>query len=388
MPNERKQFHIVAAATALGNRRGEVTVYSSISRYKYGDNDPTVTSNSFDKELKKLGDVDEITVRINSPGGVVTEAIAIRTELMKHKAKKIIDIEGCCDSAATLIACLPGARVRMAKGGEYMIHRCSAMAWGHADALLSAYNSATQTDKDMAGIYAERTGKSEDECMELMKAETWYGAEEAKEAGFVDELITGTDEDLELTACAVDSETMELMRACYAHAPEHAIKPGKEPDNNPVSNETSAVAAGNSAENNAEGVNPMPELKDATAEQLQQENPTLAQSIADSAIASERERVKKIQKLTPKGAKWEAMSKKAIDEGQSPADFLEAVIAEQAKTGEEYLQARAQEVAPAADVGGGDSGDNDKDAETKTAQAAKDIAELAKGMNYSGFEMA
>ena len=132
----------------------------------------------------------------------------------------------------------------------------------------------------------------------------------------------------------------------------------------------------------------MPELKDATAEQLQQENPTLAQSIADSAIASERERVKKIQRLTPKGAKWEAMSKKAIDEGQSPADFLEAVIAEQAKTGEEYLQARAQEVASAADVGGGDSGDHDKDAETKTAQAAKDIAELAKGMNYSGFEMA
>lgn len=388
MPNERKQFHLVASAVALGNRRGEVTVYSSIGRYKYGDNDPTETSNNFDKQLKALGDVDEITVRINSPGGVVTEAIAIRTALMKHKAKKTIDIEGCCDSAATLIACMPGARVRMAKGGEYMIHRCSALAWGHADALLSAYNSATQTDKDMAGIYAERTGKTEEECLELMKAETWYGAKEAKEAGFVDELITGAEDDVELVACAVDSETMELMRSCYAHAPEHAIKPGKEPDNKPVSNETSAVAAGYSAENNAEGVNHMPELKDATAEQLQQENPALADTIAKNAVTAERERVKKIQKLTPKGAKWEAMAQKAIEEGKSPADFLEDVIAEQAKTGEEYLQNRAKETAPAAAVGGGDSGDHDNDAENKTAQAAKDIAELAKSMSYSGSEMA
>lgn len=388
MANERKQFHLVASAVALGNRRGEVTVYSTIGRYKYGDNDPTETSNNFDKQLKALGDVDEITVRINSPGGVVSEAVAIRTSLMKHKAKKTVDIEGCCDSAATLIACLPGARVRMAKGGEYMIHRCSTLAWGHADDLLSAYNSATQTDKDMADIYAERTGKTKEECLELMKAETWYGADEAKEAGFVDELITGADDELELTACAVDSETMELMRSCYAHAPERAIKPGKEPDNNPVSNETSAVAAGNSAENNAEGVKPMTELKDATAEQLQQENPALVGTIAANAVTAERERVKKIQKLTPKGSKWETMARKFIDEGKSPADFLEAVVAEQEKTGAEYLTNRVAETTPAAKVGAGDSSDHDDDTESKTAQAAKDIAELAKGMSYSGFDMA
>ena len=43
---------------------------------------------------------------------------------------------------------------------------------------------------------------------------------------------------------------------------------------------------------------------------------------------------------------------------------------------------------PAADVGGGDSGDHDNNAESKTAQAAKEIAELAKGMSYSGSDMA
>ena len=393
MPKANKQFHLHAQAVALGNRRGEVKVYSGISTWKWDEDDPTVTSNDFDKQLKALGDVDEIVVRINSPGGVVTEAIAIRTALMKHKAAKIIDIEGCRDSAATLIACMPGAKVRMAQGGEYMIHCCSAIAWGQKDKILSVYNSMAQTDKDMAGIYAERTGKSVDECMELMQAETWYGAEEAMEAGFVDEIIAGADEDVEIAACAVDADTMELMRSCYAHAPEHTIRAAegnREPENNPVSNETSAVAAASSTENTQnEGVGNMPELRDATAEQLRQENPTLAQAIANDAVTAERERVREITALTRKGEKWQTMAKKAIADGTSAADFLKAVIAEEEKQGQEYLDTRRNELEAANRVGAGDSKDNDKDdAEAKTDKAAKDIAELAKSMNADGLEMA
>ena len=385
MPKANKQFHLFAQIVALGNRRGEVKVYSWISTWKWDEDDPTVTSNDFDKQLKALGDVDEIVVRINSPGGVVTEAIAIRTALMKHRATKIIDIEGCCDSAATLIACMPGAKVRMAQGGEYMIHCCSAIAWGQKDKILSVYNSMAQTDKDMAAIYAERTGKTPDECAALMQAETWYGAKEAQEAGFVDEIITGADEDVEIAACAVDADTMELMRTCYAHAPEHMIR-----DHHPISNETSAVAAASSTENTQnKGVGNMPELKDATAEQLHQENPTLAQAIESAAVSAERERVKQINALTRKGEKWQAMAKKAIEDGTSAADFLKAVIAEEEKQGQEYLDTRRKELEASNKIGAGDSKDNDKDdVEAKTDKAAKDIAELAKSMTADGLEMA
>ena len=145
MPVQNKRFALMASVTALGNRRGEVMIYSVISSvisdWAWGDSDPVVTSNRFDKALKDLGDVDEITVRINSPGGAVSEAVAIRTQLIKHPARKIIDIEGSCASAATLIACMPGAKVRMAKGSDYMIHRCTWGARGHADTMLAAYNS-------------------------------------------------------------------------------------------------------------------------------------------------------------------------------------------------------------------------------------------------------
>ena len=120
MPNKR--FALKYNVNALDENRGEIMIYSDISSYSWGDYE-SVTSRDFDRKLKDLGDVDEITIRINSPGGAVNEAVAIRTALMKHQAKKTIDIEGECCSAATIIACLPGARVRMAKGGDYMIHR-------------------------------------------------------------------------------------------------------------------------------------------------------------------------------------------------------------------------------------------------------------------------
>lgn len=402
MPKNNKVFTLRYDVTALGNRRGEVMVYSAISRYKWFDED--VTSSDFDKKLKALGDVDEITVRINSPGGVVSEAIAIRTTLMKHPAKKTIDIEGCCDSAATLIACMPGARVRMAKGAEYMIHRCSAGTWGNADDILSAYNSMVKTDGEMADIYAERTGKSAEECLEMMKAETWFTADEAVEAGFADEIITGAENILPMVACAVDAESMELMRERYAHVPDRNIitrdKSGQASEGE-VSNETSVVAADNAAEranapetapvsseNKSEGVNNMDELRNATAEQLQTENPALAQSIASDAVAAERKRVADITKLTRKGEKWQAMAREAIEKGTSAADFLALVIEEEAKAGAEYLKNREQETAQANNVGGGDSGDIDSgDKEARQDKLAKELAEIADATEVNTADM-
>lgn len=394
MPKRSRVFHLECRMAKAEGSKAEIMIYSSISPYKWDDDDPTVTSRDFDKELKALGDVDEITIRINSPGGAVNEAVAIRTALMKHKARKVIDIEGSCDSAATLIACLPGAHVRMAKGSDYMIHRCSWMAWGHADAMLSAYNSMINTDNDMADIYAERTGKTREELLELMTATTWYTAETAKEAGFVDEIISATEaeEDEPIAACAMDADVYGLMQECYTNVPEHPIREAKAPEEQPVRPELTAVAAENSSENMAEGqktkeVTHM-ELKDATAEVIQQENPAAADAIAKAAVEAERNRRKAILSLKPKGAKWDKMAEDAIDNGDSEADFLRAVIAEQAKTGEEYLENRRAETKPTEKIGAGDADDHGSNSKEAEDRAAKEIAELAATMSGSTVELA
>ena len=63
----------------------EMLLYGEISEYSwYGDE---ITPSIFNQELKDLGAVDEITVRINSGGGDVFAAVAIYTRLKEHKAK-------------------------------------------------------------------------------------------------------------------------------------------------------------------------------------------------------------------------------------------------------------------------------------------------------------
>ncbi len=401
MPKRSRCFRLECRMAKAEDSKAEIMIYSSIAPNKWWDDDPTVTSRDFDKELKALGDVDEITIRINSPGGAVNEAVAIRTALMKHKARKIIDIEGSCDSAATLIACLPGAHVRMAKGADYMIHRCSWIAWGHADAMLSAYKSMINTDNDMADIYAERTGKTRDECLELMTATTWYTADTALENGFVDEVIQGAEaeEEEEIAACAMDADVYGLMQECYQNVPAHPIKAAQAPETpaetpaESVRNEQTAVAAGDSSENigetQEERKDTHMELKDATAEVIQQENPAAADAIRKAAVEAERNRRKAIMTLKPKGAKWDKLAEDAIANGDSEADFLRAIIAEQEKTGEEYISNRQAETKPAEKIGAGDAGDHDndnlKEAEDK---AAKEIAEIAASMSGETLKMA
>ena len=386
MPRNNKCFSLRFAVTALGGKKGEVKIYSIIDTMKFWPDDPAVTADDFDRQLQALGDIDELTVRINSPGGVLSEAVAMRTVLMKHPAKKTIDIEGDCASAATVIACLPGAHVRMAKGSQYMIHRAKCGARGTADNMLSAFNMLQKSDQDMADIYAERTGKTADECMELMKKETWFTVEEAIENKFADEVLTGEDAMEPIVACAVDEETMELMRACYDHAPEHPIRrdsphPSASPTPSPQAEEShvstgAEAAAAPSEHTESKEEHPMTDLKTATAEQLNQENPDLAQAIAQQAVAAERERVQQIEALTPPYAEYEQMRDKAVQDGTSAEAYFKQIVAAQKKKGADYLKNRIDETAASSAVKGGSADDNQTDPEAAKEQFAKDVAAM------------
>ncbi|MBQ6256968.1 MAG: hypothetical protein IJJ60_10310, partial [Clostridia bacterium] len=122
---------------------------------------------------------------------------------------------------------------------------------------------------------------------------------------------------------------------------------------------------------------------------LQTENPELMQTITQQAVAAERERMQKIDKLTPKGAKFAEMAKKAKADGTSVQDYLEMVIEAQEKAGADFLEARTKETANAGNVGGGDAKDNDGDnSEAKSDKLAKEIADLANGMKATDSSLA
>ena len=118
------------------NDEAEIMIYGGITSEKWDDSE--VTATDFDKAVKeaKKGGAKKLTVRINSGGGSVFQAVAMRSILMNAGMETVnIKIEGLCASAATLISTVPNAHVTISKGSEFMIHNPSTCVWGNAEDL-------------------------------------------------------------------------------------------------------------------------------------------------------------------------------------------------------------------------------------------------------------
>ncbi|MDN7145154.1 Clp protease ClpP [Liquorilactobacillus mali] len=135
---------------------------------------------------------DDIELEINSVGGDVDSASEIYTMLSTYQGNVIAKIVGLAASSASVIA-MAGNTVEIGKLGQLMIHRASAGIAGNADDFSSGLQMLNETDQAIAKLYAEKTGKSVDEMLNLMKAETWLGADRAIELGLADSII-GEDE--------------------------------------------------------------------------------------------------------------------------------------------------------------------------------------------------
>jgi ATP-dependent Clp protease protease subunit len=147
------------------------------------------------ERLEALGALEQITIRINSPGGDVFEALAIHNTLTRHPARIVVTVDALCASAATLVA-LAGDEVRMADNALWMIHEPWTVAMGNSADLLKQSDLLDTVAEQIVGIYARRTGLTGEEIRDLMRAETWYTAAQALAAGFVDAI----DEPLRMAA--------------------------------------------------------------------------------------------------------------------------------------------------------------------------------------------
>ncbi|MCO5763760.1 MAG: Clp protease ClpP [Chromatiaceae bacterium] len=136
-------------------------------------------------ELDALGDKDTINLRINSPGGDVFEAMAMYNGLARQSAEVIVHIDGLCASAATLVA-LAGDEVRMADNAMWMIHDPWTALVGNAEDFEKKAGLLDTLADAIVDIYARKTGADPDDIRDWMRAETWYTAEQALAAGFVD----------------------------------------------------------------------------------------------------------------------------------------------------------------------------------------------------------
>ena len=105
---------------ATGTKPPEMLLYGPIASQRSWWED-RVTPAQFNQELAAIGDVEELVVRINSPGGDVFAAHAIYCRLRDLSAKITVKIDGWAASAATIVA-MAGDVIQIPRNGVFMIH--------------------------------------------------------------------------------------------------------------------------------------------------------------------------------------------------------------------------------------------------------------------------
>ena len=133
---------------------------------------------------------EDITLEVNSNGGLVTVGSEIYTALKEYKGHVTVEVTGMAASAAS-VAIMGADTVKMSPTAQIMIHKALlTRASGNSDDLEKAVNALKSSDQSIINAYVSKTGLSEDEIFEMMKNETFMSANEAIEKGFADELMT------------------------------------------------------------------------------------------------------------------------------------------------------------------------------------------------------
>ncbi len=150
------------------------------------------TAEDFVQQLMQIK-TKKIDLHLNTPGGEVFDGLAIFNSLKQHSAEVTTYVDSLAASAGSFIA-MAGEKVIMARNATLMIHDASAMQWGNADEMREMAKLLDGFSDNIADIYARKTGADVSEMRGLMKAETWYTAKEALDAGFADEMTDPDDE--------------------------------------------------------------------------------------------------------------------------------------------------------------------------------------------------
>lgn len=329
----------------LAGNEAELILYGTISDNSWWGDE--ITPKQFVDDIKGLGSIDTLTVRINSGGGDVFAAQAIGAQidsLNKAGTETVCRIDGLCASAATIIAAHCKKTVANSDA-LYMIHLPSVCLWDACDEndLQACLNELKAVKDGILQLYAKKTGQDMDVLTGWMEDTSWFTANEAKENGFIDEV----DEDAEPAlienragALFVNSVYTGL---CMNEAPDYVksalrkqrrFSNTKNPADAPENKEEPKMA-----ENKTTGAPAAPAI--TTVDALRTAYPDLVKQIenaaAQSAATAERARIKDIEDMTAPGDEQAAYDAKFGDKPQDAAAYAIACMKAQKAAGAKHM---------------------------------------------------
>lgn len=147
-----------------------------------------VRANEVKDQIDAMDQTQPLTVRINSEGGMVFDGLAIYDAIASYKGPKKAVVESFAASIASLIpmAC---DEIEITENGYFMIHNPHSAMEGDDEAFAKASTELTQFKETMVNAYASRTGKPREEILSVMKAETFFNAQQAIEYGLANRTV-------------------------------------------------------------------------------------------------------------------------------------------------------------------------------------------------------
>ncbi|WP_243646789.1 head maturation protease, ClpP-related [Melghiribacillus thermohalophilus] len=208
------------------------TIVSNDMKWIYEWFDMEATSPRDVMEVLDEANGEEVEVEINSGGGDVFAGSEIYTALKDYQGTIVTKVVGIAASAASVIA-MAGDRVLISPTAQIMIHNVWSMARGDYRAMQHEADVLKNYNVTIANAYKLKSGMDEKEILKMMDDETWLNAQQAKEKGFVDEILF--DEGNQLVASAsygfvLPPEVVNKVRNYIKPQQQDPVNQNQEPD--------------------------------------------------------------------------------------------------------------------------------------------------------------
>lgn len=181
----KKFYQLVTSEDGLNT---DLIIHGDITSMKWEDSD--VGSYDIAQDLA-LVTTPNLTVRINSYGGEVSQGLGIYNLLKSFKGTVITINDGFACSAASVIF-LAGKQRIMPRSSLLMIHNAWTYTAGNSNELRKTADMLDKVTQPSIEIYLSNSNLSEKEIKKMLDAETWISADEALSYGFA---TTVTDDE-------------------------------------------------------------------------------------------------------------------------------------------------------------------------------------------------
>jgi len=132
----------------------------------------------------------DITIYINSPGGLVSACLAIY-DTMRYVKPDVSTV--CMGEAASAAAFILGAGTKgkrfALKNARIMLHQVSAGASGHIEDMKRTMAETERVNEILLREWASNTGKTIEQMKVDMDRDYWFGPEDALKYGIIDEVL-------------------------------------------------------------------------------------------------------------------------------------------------------------------------------------------------------